>query len=407
MVEDATHRLLSRRPLRLLMLLGTRPEAVKLAPLVVYGRTRPDLDIRLVSSGQHPTEMLEALGHFGLRADRSVTLFPGDWTLADMAAGVLTGLARELASTQPDVVVVQGDTTTAFAGALAAFYAGIPVAHVEAGLRTNDSAEPFPEEMNRRLIDNVATFRFPPTPAAAANLAAEGLGGSDVFTTGNTIVDALHTLLARERAPLDGRASRFLDPHWNGRIVLTAHRRENWGKPMDEIALALQGIGERFPTHVALLPLHPNPLVRRAFRARALPENVIVADPLPYVQFITALERSDLVVTDSGGVLEEATALGRPALILRNRTERPEAVAVGSAKVIGIEHHGIEAAVAHSLQNGGLSDQATDVFGDGHASERILDWLRWRFGLTVVRPEPFVPTSQALLETVLPLRRIA
>jgi UDP-N-acetylglucosamine 2-epimerase (non-hydrolysing) len=371
-----------------LVLVGTRPEAVKLAPVVHEARRREDVDVRIVGSGQHSWEMLEVLGHFDLELDDEVAAYADGQSLADITTAALSGFAQEMAAWPPDVVVVQGDTSTAFAGALAAFYAQLPLAHVEAGLRTHSRREPFPEEMNRRLIDSLATFLFPPTPVAALNLALEG-HVDEVFLTGNTIVDALRALLARGRPAVDGAAATYFDPRWEGRVLVTAHRRENWGTPMDEIARALARVGERFPGHLFLLPLHPNPIVRRSFSEVLLPSNLVVVDPLPYAQFIALLEGADFLVTDSGGALEEATALGRPTLILRNRTERPEAVAVGAATVVGVEQAGIETAVTDAVLNGAEHAPPLEVFGDGQASRRTVDWLRWRYGLIDESPAPF------------------
>jgi UDP-N-acetylglucosamine 2-epimerase (non-hydrolysing) len=380
------------RRLRVVAALGTRPEAVKLAPIALIARRRDDVELRLIGSGQHAPEMLEVLGHFGLRVDEDIGMFAHGQTLADLTTAALEGFAEEIERVRPDVVLVQGDTTTAFAAALAAFYARVPVAHVEAGLRTHDTAEPFPEELNRRLIDAAACFHFPPTDLAAANLFAEGIDDSDVLTTGNTIVDALRWIVRRNhRRPSRGPDAAYADLRWQGRILVTAHRRESWGGPIDEIAAAVALSARRFPRHAFLLPLHPNPIVRRSFAATSLPENVILVDPLPYPRFVNALSRTDLVVTDSGGAVEEATALGRPVLIIRNRTERPEAVEAGAAQVVGTEREGIEAAIAAALIGDGPQVGPLDVFGDGRASARIVDWLRWRMALAPAAPTPFAP----------------
>jgi UDP-N-acetylglucosamine 2-epimerase (non-hydrolysing) len=382
--------------LRLLVFVGTRPEAVKLAPFVLAARRHSDVEVRLVSSGQHPEAMLEVLDHFALGVDGDVALFEAGetQTLPGITGGALRGFSSELVSHAPDVVVVQGDTTTAFAGALAAFYANAPVAHVEAGLRTHDPLSPFPEEMNRRLIDALASFLFPPTAVAAENLAAEGRVGDGVFVTGNTIVDALRSLLEGKRAMLPAAARPYLaGSAWERRVLVTAHRRESWGAPIGEIAGAISEVAVRFPSCVFLVPLHPNPIVRRSFALQAPPENVLLVEPLPYAPFIAALERSDLVLTDSGGVLEEATVLGKPVLIARERTERPEAVAAGAAEVVGVGREGIVAALAGALARPAPPAGAVgaDVFGDGRAGERTVEWLRWRYGLRGTPPDPFAP----------------
>jgi UDP-N-acetylglucosamine 2-epimerase (non-hydrolysing) len=208
-------------------------------------------------------------------------------------------------------------------------------------------------------------------------------------------VDALHGILRRNHARLEGPAAEAFDrSRWLGRVLVTAHRRESWGPPMDEIAAAIASAADLFPFHAFLVPLHPNPIVRRSFAEARLPRNVVVVEPLPYPRFVSALSRADLVVTDSGGAVEEATALGRPALILRNRTERPEAVDVGAARVVGTAREGIEAAIAEALVSGTVGAAPADVFGDGRAGARIVDWLRWRYARTTDAPAPFVGSSR-------------
>ena len=384
--------------LRLLALLGTRPEAVKLVPIVRAAGRHGDVSVRLVATGQHPAPMLEVLDRFGLALDGAAAPFGTGRSLSELAAGSLLGLAGVLESARPDVVLVQGDTTSAFAGALAAFHAGVPVAHVEAGLRTHDPARPFPEEMNRRLIDALATHLFPPTALAAANLAAEGLAGPETFVTGNTIVDALRAILAAGGARAGGPAGAALDdPRWARRVLVTAHRRESWGAPMDALAAGIADAARGAPDALFLVPLHPNPLVRRSFALPDAPPNLVVVDPLPYASFVAALARSDLALTDSGGVLEEATALGKPVLVLRERTERPEALEAGLARLVGVTRAGVAGAAAAALASlrSGVPARPSDVFGDGRAGERTVAWLRWRYGLAAGPPECFTPSAAA------------
>jgi UDP-N-acetylglucosamine 2-epimerase (non-hydrolysing) len=395
MGKNASNLRLSARdgkPLRLLVFVGTRPEAVKLVPIVLAAREFPDIDVRVVSSGQHPNAMLEVLEHFEVGLDGDVALFQHGQTLADITIASLRGFTFELEAEEPDVVVVQGDTTTAFAGALAAFYLQVPVAHVEAGLRTHELLRPYPEELNRRLIDALSSYLFPPTSVAARNLAAEGREGDDVFVTGNTIVDSLNSILDGRRAALPREVSATLDDlRWQARVLVTAHRRESWGGPMDEIAAAIAELARRFPATLFLLPVHPNPIVRRSFARRRPAENVLLVEPLGYAQFIAALQRADLVLTDSGGVLEEATVLGKRVLIMRERTERPEAVAAEIARVVGVSRAGIVSAAAGALEELrlGVHPNGQGVFGDGRAGERTVRWLRWRHGLDAIRPAPF------------------
>lgn len=395
MGEDASYTNLTPgngRRLRIVVFLGTRPEAIKLVPIVLAARAHPDLAIRVVGSGQHPAAMLEVLERFQVGLDGEIGLFRERRSLAGLTVGALEGFTAELAASAPDLVVVQGDTTTAFGGALAAFYLRLPVAHVEAGLRTGESHEPFPEEMNRRLIDSLSSHLFAPTAGAAQNLAAEGRDGRDVYVTGNTIVDSLQAIVADERTSMPRNVTRALeDRRWEARVLVTTHRRESWGKPMEEIAAAIVELAGRFPGVLFLLPLHPNPIVRGAF-ARHLPAaNMLVVEPLGYAPFVAALERTDLVLTDSGGVLEEATALGKPILIMRERTERPEAVTAGVARLVGVGREAIVASGAEMLaelwEGGRWIGQG--VFGDGRAGHRTVDWLRWRYGLAPERPAEF------------------
>ena len=401
MGEDPSYEFVRRRrsgPLHLLALVGTRPEAVKLAPIARAARRCADIEFRLVGSGQHPAAMLEVLDHFGLRLDGELAGFEDGLTLSRITTAALDRFAGELAEYEPDVVLVQGDTTTAFAGALGAFYSMTPVGHVEAGLRTYDRLRPFPEEMNRRLIDTLASYLFPPTDVAAANLAAEGLLGDGVFLTGNTIVDSLRWTVDGNGTPPNGDARAFADQRWENRVLVTAHRRESWGVGLDEIASGVLDVARRFGSTLFLLPLHPNPIVRRSFAGRRAPSNMMLVEPLPYSSFISALAQADVVLTDSGGVLEEATVLGTSALILRHVTERPEAVAAGVARVVGVERRAIATAAADALLDAqaGIRPRPQQVFGDGHAGERTIEWLRWRYGLSGDGPEPFTcPTVDA------------
>ena len=436
------------RPLRLMLLLGTRPEAVKLAPVALAAREASDVEVRLVSSGQHPEAMLEVLHHFGLDVQADLRLFHPGQTPAEVMSAAVKGFAAEVDAWRPHFVLVQGDTTSALAGALAAFYGRVAVAHVEAGLRSHDLQRPFPEEMNRRAIDAFADVLFAPTPGAELNLLDEGADGRRIFVTGNTVVDSLVSALGSPGVPPGiaaaaatrlngkgyGRGNEHANsngngnengnangnqngngnghPHasangnanapaashqngWHGRVLVTAHRRESWGAGLDEIAAALDMAARRFPERQFLVPLHPNPLVRRSF-GQGFPGNVSIVDPLPYRDFVEALASSELVVTDSGGVLEEATCLGIPTLVVRERTERPEAVDAGLAAVVGLRREDIEEAIVSALRHPGVIPVALRncVFGDGRAGLRILSWVRWRAGLAERRLKAFRPPRQ-------------
>lgn len=353
--------------MRLLLALGTRPEAIKLAPLVPALRAR-GARVRLLTTGQQSALAAEALAAFGLAAD--VALAPPPKGLSDSLAAMLRGAAAAIAAEAPEMVVVQGDTASAFAAALAAFHARVPLAHVEAGLRSGDLADPFPEEGYRIAIDALAHWLFAPTEGAAANLAAEAARGARVLVTGNTGVDAL--LRMRERVADDPLPVPL--PAGARLVVATLHRRESFGPRMAGLAEALAAIAAR-PDVLLVLPLHPNPAAAEPLAARlaGLPR-VRLLPPLPYPAMVRLLSAAVLLLTDSGGLAEEAPALGLPTLILRERTERPEAIAAGAALLAGTDPAGI-AALAHAL----LEDEARRAamavprlpYGDGQAAERI------------------------------------
>jgi UDP-N-acetylglucosamine 2-epimerase (non-hydrolysing) len=251
---------------------------------------------------------------------------------------------------------------------------------------------PYPEEINRKLIGQLASFHFAPTSYAADKLAAEGISGPQVFISGNTVVDALYSMLQTAAGSRDGAvADRYFDSkaagHHAGHILVTAHRRESWGEPLDNLALGIKDAAMRLPDHLFFVPLHPNPIVRRSFHD--LPPNVILGDPLPYPVFLRAMETADVIVTDSGGVLEEATALGKRVIIVREETERPEAIAAGAATLVGLDPTRVTTAVCAALE-ASRTGTTLNVFGDGHAAERITGWLRWHFGHASMVPEPFI-----------------
>lgn len=398
MGQDTPNPILSRpkpldRPIRLMVIAGTRPEAIKVAPIVLAARANGDFDVRLVASGQHPRHMLEAFGHFGLEPDINLDIFKVDQTLTTVTSNALTALSCEIERERPDVVVVQGDTSTAFAGALAAYYHQVPVAHVEAGLRSYNIQNPFPEEANRKMIDTIASFIFPPTDHARANLEHEGVTGDHVFVTGNTVVDSLQLILSlTSHDPQEDLASHYFDSAENGwhagHVLITAHRRESWGSGLDSLARGIGEAAKDLPDHLFYAPLHPNPLVRKSFQG--LPENVLVGEPLPYPVFLRAIAAADVIVTDSGGATEEAVALGKHVVVAREETERPEAVDAGRAQLVGTHSESITRAVHTALGRSRQSDLC-DVFGDGRSSIRIVEWLSWHFGCSTTRPRPFVP----------------
>ncbi|MEB3165164.1 MAG: UDP-N-acetylglucosamine 2-epimerase (non-hydrolyzing) [Cyanobacteriota bacterium] len=357
------------------IVLGTRPEAIKLAPVIRAFRQAGDLRTRVVLTGQHREMVTQVMELFGLEADHDLALMAPNQTLTHVTCGALQGLRQEFAAHPPDLVLVQGDTTTAFASALAAFYEQIPVGHVEAGLRTDNLFDPFPEEANRRLISQLALLHFAPTGRSADNLRASGVVG-EILTTGNTVIDAL--LQMAEMAPsldLPG-----LD--WTRQRVLlaTVHRRENWGPRLQDIGRGFLALLERFPDTALLLPLHRNPTVREPLQALLGDHpRAFLTEPLDYDALVAAMRGCTLLLTDSGGLQEEAPALGKPVLVLRRTTERPEAVEAGTARLIGTDSEAIETAAAELLENPAAYEamaRAHNPFGDGAASGRILEACR-------------------------------
>jgi UDP-N-acetylglucosamine 2-epimerase (non-hydrolysing) len=375
------------------VILGTRPEAIKLAPVICALRDDDHFKVTVILTGQHREMVDQVMGLFNLHADRDLAIMQPKQTLTQITCGALTGLEDLLVELAPDVVLVQGDTTTAFAAALAAFYQKIPVGHVEAGLRTHDLWNPYPEEANRRLISQVAQFHFAPTPAAVANLEKSGITAG-VYHTGNTVIDAL--LQVRQLQLAGQFAAQPSDPqsqqispspmvsglNWqNHRVILaTVHRRENWGAPLTAIAQAWLEILTKFPDVAVVLPMHKNPVVREPLQG-ILGDHprVFLCEPFSYSELVAAMAECYLVMTDSGGLQEEAPALGKPVLVLRLTTERPEAITAGTAQLVGTDTEAIVAAAQTLLTDSEAYSAMANVanpFGDGRASQRIVQILR-------------------------------
>jgi UDP-N-acetylglucosamine 2-epimerase (non-hydrolysing) len=356
---------------RVTLVLGTRPEAIKLAPVILAFQASPLFETRVVLTGQHKEMVAQVMALFQLTPDRDLELMTPRQTLTHVTCSALEGLRKEFGENRPDLVLVQGDTTTAFAAALAAFYDQIPVGHVEAGLRTDNLYDPFPEEANRRLISQVAQLHFAPTAQSAKNLQASGVVG-EIHTTGNTVIDAL--LLMAAAAPscevpgLDWQKQRV--------ILATVHRRENWGTPLKDIATGFLKVLERHPDTALLLPLHKNPTVREPLQEWLGDHpRVFLTEPLDYDRLVAAIRGCTLLLTDSGGLQEEAPSLGKQVLVLRRTTERPEAVEAGTAKLIGTSSEAIERETCLLLENSeayAAMAKAHNPFGDGKASERIV-----------------------------------
>ena len=378
--------------IRVLSVFGTRPEAIKMSPLALELARREHIDPQVCVTAQH-REMLDGvLSVFGVAPDYDLDIMRPGQTLADITSRVLSGLGGVFESARPDLVLVHGDTTTAFAAALAAFYAKIPCGHVEAGLRTFDRWSPYPEEMNRRLAGQLCTLHFAPTARNAENLRREGVEGG-VFVTGNTVIDAL-AYTARGEG-FSSPQLRALDFSGRRVIALTCHRRENYGQPMENIFAAVREIAERHPEVLIVYPVHLSPAVREcAARLLGGVANIALIEPLDAVDMHRLMARSYLVMTDSGGIQEEAPALGKPVLVLRRETERPEAVEAGTVALAGTETADIVRLAETLLADGAAYARmahAVNPYGDGHACRRIADAIEYSFGLRGEAPEAFRP----------------
>lgn len=355
-------------------IMGTRPEVVKLAPVVRALRQEPRLSSMVCATAQHRDMLDLAARVFEIQFDIDLDLMRTGQQPYEVTSRVLEAMTNVYRRVRPDFVLVQGDTTTALASALAAFYEGIPLGHVEAGLRTGDLANPFPEEMNRKVVADFATLHFAPTSRAREALLREGVQEETIVVTGNTVIDALHlTLGSLESVTGDDRR----------RILITAHRRESFGTPLENICMALRSIALAHSDVDLIFPVHPNPNVREPVsRLLSGMPNVDLIEPLDYRDFVCEMQRSYLILTDSGGVQEEAPSLDKPVLVMRDTTERPEAVEAGAAKLVGTDQHCIVETCEELLTNSLLYTQMASVpnpFGDGYASERIVsaitEWL--------------------------------
>ena len=363
---------------RVLVVIGTRPEAIKLAPVVRAARAA-GFDVQVCVTGQHREMLRPVLELFDIAPDHDLDLMTPGQTLSRLTSAALEGTTGVIEKCKPSWVIVQGDTTTALAAALAAFYAGVPVGHVEAGLRTNDKRQPFPEEANRRMVDDLADLHFPPTERARANLIREGHSGATLRVTGNTGIDALRYAISLDYEIARGPLAAI--PRDRRIVLVTAHRRESFGDGIVAICRALERlVGETDDIQV-VYPVHLNPNVQDPVRARLSDnERITLLPPLDYMSLIQLMRASTLILTDSGGIQEEAPSLGRPVLVLREVTERPEAVEAGCARLIGTNESRIVREARRLLEDDAAYQRMAHVanpFGDGHASERIVDALRF------------------------------
>jgi UDP-N-acetylglucosamine 2-epimerase (non-hydrolysing) len=371
---------------------GTRPEAIKMAPVVLELKRRGGFRVITCVTGQHREMLDQVIDAFSLPVDHDLRIMRERQSLGHITSAVLSGIDPLLATEEPDLVVVHGDTTTTFAAALAAYYRTIPVAHVEAGLRTDNIYSPYPEEMNRRLADRLAAIHYAPTPAARDALLREGADPAGMLVTGNTVIDALLATTATPSPSWERRIAATLDRP-GPKVLVTVHRRESWGMPMERVALAIKQVCGRVPGVTFIFPIHLNPLVRKTFRDILEDvRQVVFTEPLAYQPFVHLMKAVDVIITDSGGIQEEAPTLGKPVLVMRDTTERPEGIKAGTARLVGTEMEAIADELGLLLSDPvryQAMANAVNPYGDGRAAVRIVDHLEFHFGLRPAPPEPF------------------
>ena len=379
------------KPVTVMTIFGTRPEAIKMAPLALELQKRPGIRALCCVTAQHREMLDSVLEIFKLKPDYDLNIMQPRQTLSTITSKCLTGMDDVLNEAKPDLVLVHGDTSTTFAGALAAFYHQIPVGHVEAGLRTYDKWSPFPEEMNRKMVGAIADLHFCPTVANQKNLQRENIT-QGVFLTGNTVIDALQTTVVKDFTFAEDILNN-LDYENRKVILVTCHRRENYGQPMTNIMTALRRIADAFPEVELVYPVHLSPVVQEA--AHKYLDNhprIHLIAPLAVDEMHNLTARCHLVMTDSGGLQEEAPALGKPVLVLRKETERPEAVEAGTVKLAGVEEEVIFSMASELLTNPAAYQamaHAVNPYGDGQACRRIADAIEWHFGLRADKPDEF------------------
>ncbi len=374
---------------KILIIVGTRPEVIKMAPVYLELVSRDCFEVMLCTTGQHIDLVKEVLTDFGLVPDVELKIMEHGQSLTDLTSKALAVASRTIEEFQPHAVLVHGDTTTTFASALSSFYLGVPVGHIEAGLRTGDLQSPFPEEFNRQAVSRVATWNFTPTATATANLLREGIPESSIFQTGNTIVDAIkHVAQQVTDSRLQQLRSEAVhetgfDPTQEKLVLVTTHRRENQNGGMAEIFSAIRKLAIEFPASQFVLPLHPNPrIVELANVELSNQKNVVIINPLGYRKFLFLLGNSHFVITDSGGIQEEAVTMGVKVLVVRDKSERPEGLAGGTMTIVGTDRDGIvqagQAAMKEKRQTGGIN-LVSNVYGDGNSAIRIANLLQDHF----------------------------
>jgi UDP-N-acetylglucosamine 2-epimerase (non-hydrolysing) len=379
---------------KIAIIFGTRPDTIKLAPIILELRRNPRFRVINIATAQHRQMLDQVLEVFSIKPDFDLNIMQPKQSLATLTKNTIAALDEVLVATKPDMVLVQGDTTTTFVGSLAAFYRQIPVGHVEAGLRTQTKTNPFPEEINRRLTSSIADLHFAPTSTAKQALLREHIAAKDIIITGNSVIDALQYAIKK--------SYRFCDERLNGYvgekrriILLTMHRRESWGAPMTGACEAVRALARMYPESRFVFPVHLNPVVRDVvYPILGNLQNVILIEPLPYREFVNLMARSHLILSDSGGVQEEGPSLGKPVLVLRETTERPEAVEYGTVKLVGLNPAKITSAARELLDNSRSYKRmasAVNPYGDGKASRRTVESLEHFFGFTKKQPTEFRP----------------
>lgn len=382
------------KKIKVMTVFGTRPEAIKMAPVVLELKKYPDLITPIVAvTAQHRDMLDQVLNLFNIKPDYDLNIMAQGQTLFDITTKAMNGLNEVLSKEKPDIVLVHGDTTTTFAGALAAYYHETAVGHVEAGLRTYNKYSPFPEEMNRKLTGAIADLHFAPTNTASGNLKAEGTKEDKIFVTGNTVIDALHKTVTDDFKFDDEKLANI--DYENKRIILvTTHRRENLGEPMRHVYKALKDIVNEFDDVEIVFPVHKNPKVREVVNEElGNIKAVHLIDPLDYEPFANLMHRVFLVLTDSGGIQEEAPSLGKPVLVLRDTTERPEAVKAGTVKLIGTERQKVYEETKYLLTDHDEYQRMANTcnpYGDGKASKRIIEAILYHYGLSQEKPDSFI-----------------
>lgn len=364
------------KKIKVVSVFGTRPEAIKMAPLVKeLEKYKDKIESKVLITAQHREMLDQVLDIFDITPDYDLNLMKHGQTITDITSGVLKGVEGILREYKPDLVLVHGDTTTTFSAALAAFYQKIPVGHVEAGLRTGNIYSPYPEEMNRMLTGRLATYHYSPTKSNEKNLLAENIKQKDIIITGNTVIDALYYVTQKEY-DFELEELNKIDFDSEKVILLTCHRRENWGQPMENIFTAVKLIAEKYPESKVVFPMHKNPIVRdTAVKIMGDTKNITLIEPLEYQPFAKLMSKSHIILTDSGGIQEEAPGLGKPVIVLRTETERPEAVEAGTVKVAGVETDKIVQFVSELMDSQEEYEKmakSVNPYGDGKASMRIV-----------------------------------